>query len=152
MIRGLLICLIVVVSSVALAFEPNEVLSDPEQEARARAITQELRCLVCQNESIDASNASLARDLRIIVRERIKAGDTDQQVLDFVVARYGRFVLLRPPVEPQTYLVWFGPFLLLMIGLAGVVIYARRGMQKAALAEAALSPEERRRLEELTKE
>lgn len=140
-------------SSAALAFEPDEVLSDPMQEARARDITRELRCLVCQNESIDASNAPLAKDLRVLVRERIKAGDTDQQVLDYVVARYGRFVLLRPPVEPATYIVWFGPFVLLLIAGLSVILYARRRAPTAGIAaEPALTDEERKRLSELTNE
>lgn len=142
-----------VLSSAALAFEPDEVLSDPVQEARARDITRELRCLVCQNESIDASNAPLAKDLRVLVRERIKAGDTDSQVLDYVVARYGRFVLLRPPVEPQTYIVWFGPFALLIVAGASVFLYTRRRSLAAGIAsEPALTDEERKRLSELTKD
>jgi cytochrome c-type biogenesis protein CcmH len=152
MIRISIIVLTLFASCTSFAFEPNEVLSNPEQEARARAITQELRCLVCQNESIDASNAPLARDLRVLVRERIKAGDTDEQVVDYIVARYGRFVLLRPPVEPATYIVWFGPFVLLIIGLTGAFFYARRGRSEAGTGQASLSPDEQRRLKELTKE
>jgi cytochrome c-type biogenesis protein CcmH len=152
MIRILIIVASLLATSASSAFEPDEVLQDSQQEARARAITQELRCLVCQNESIDASNAPLARDLRVIVRERIKAGDTDEQVVEYVVARYGRFVLLRPPVEPATYVVWFGPFLLLIIGLTAAFFYARRGTREAAAVETSLSAEEQRRLQELTKE
>jgi cytochrome c-type biogenesis protein CcmH len=91
------------------AVEPSERLGDPGLEARARAISQELRCLVCQNESIDDSNAQLAHDLRLLVRRRLVAGDTDQQVLNYIVARYGVFVLLNPPFEPVTWLLWLGP-------------------------------------------
>ena len=91
------------------AVEPSERLADPGLEARARVISQELRCLVCQNESIDESNAQLAHDLRLLVRRRLVAGDTDQQVLNYIVARYGAFVLLNPPFEPVTWLLWLGP-------------------------------------------
>ena len=91
------------------AVEPSERLADPGLEARARVISQELRCLVCQNESIDESNAELAHDLRLLVRRRLVAGDTDQQVLNYIVARYGVFVLLNPPFEPVTWVLWLGP-------------------------------------------
>ena len=97
----------------AHAVEPGEMLKDPALEARARKLSQELRCVVCQNQSIDDSNAPLAHDLRVIVRERLPAGDTDSQVLAFVEARYGEFVLLRPPFKPQTLLLWLTPLLLL---------------------------------------
>ncbi len=131
----------------ALALEPGEALDDPALEARARAISRELRCLVCQNESIDDSAAPLARDLRRIVRERLVAGDSDEEVLDYVVARYGEYVLLRPRVKPQTWLLWFGPGLALLIGGAAIGIYVRR--RAAAPAPAALSPDEERRLREI---
>ncbi len=131
----------------ALALEPGEALDDPALEARARAISRELRCLVCQNESIDDSAAPLARDLRRIVRERLVAGDSDEEVLDYVVARYGEYVLLRPRVKPQTWLLWFGPGLALLIGGAAIGIYVRR--RAAAPAPAALSPDEERRLLEI---
>ena len=97
----------------AHAIQPDEVLADPALEARAREIGRELRCLVCQNQSIDDSDADLARDLRVLVRERLQAGDSDRQVVDYVVSRYGDFVLLRPPVKPATYALWFGPLLIL---------------------------------------
>jgi cytochrome c-type biogenesis protein CcmH len=119
----------------------------PALEARARAISRELRCLVCQNESIDDSAAPLARDLRRIVRERLVAGDSDEEVLDYVVARYGEYVLLRPRVKPQTWLLWFGPGLALLIGGAAIGFYVRR--RAAAPAPAALSPDEERRLREI---
>ena len=96
------------------AVEPSERLADPALEERARALSQELRCLVCQNQSIDESNADLAHDLRVLLRKRLLAGDTDRQVLDYVVARYGQFVLLDPPFEPATYLLWLTPPLLLL--------------------------------------
>jgi cytochrome c-type biogenesis protein CcmH len=132
----------------ALAVEPDEILDDPVLEARAREISKGLRCPVCQNESIDSSNAGLARDLRILVRERLVAGDSDQEVLDFVVARYSEFVLLQPPVKPMTYVLWFGPAVILVFGALAVAVYFARGNR--AQAEAApLSAEERKRLARL---
>lgn len=130
---------------------PDEVLDDPVLEARARDLSAEIRCLVCQNESIDASNAQLARDLRILVRERLVEGDSNQEVLDFLVARYGEFVLLRPPVNQATVLLWFGPALVLII--AGTVIFLRTRRRKtaAATAPAALSADEQARLNALLK-
>jgi cytochrome c-type biogenesis protein CcmH len=104
----------------ANAVEPDEVLADLALEARARAISQELRCLVCQNETIDESNAPLAKDLRIIVRERLIAGDTDEAVIQYVVERYGDYVLLRPPIRPATWLLWFGPLVLLIVGFVAI--------------------------------
>ena len=111
MIRRLLLAaaLLIAIGVPAWAVEPFERLADPALEARARAISQELRCLVCQNESIDELNASLAHDLRLLVRRRLVAGDSDQQVLNYIVARYGVFVLLDPPFEPVTWLLWLGP-------------------------------------------
>jgi cytochrome c-type biogenesis protein CcmH len=105
------------------AVEPSERLADPRLEARARVISQELRCLVCQNESIDESNAELAHDLRLLVRRRLVAGDTDQQVLNYIVARYGVFVLLNPPFEPVTWVLWLGPTALLLG--AGAILFLR---------------------------
>ncbi len=128
---------------------PDEVLDDPALEARARELSREIRCLVCQNESIDSSNAELARDLRILVRERLTAGDSDQQVLDYLVARYGDYVLLRPPVKPATYLLWFGPALLLLLGGAAVVRYFRPRRGNPPAAAAPLSDHERTRLKAL---
>jgi cytochrome c-type biogenesis protein CcmH len=100
----------------ARAVQPDEVLPDPALEARARAISEGLRCLVCQNQSIDDSEAPLAKDLRLLVRERLKAGDSDQEIVDFIVARYGEFVLYKPRIEATTWLLWFGPALLLLGG------------------------------------
>lgn len=110
----------------AAAVEPSEMLSDPALEARAREISRGIRCLVCQNENIDDSGAELAADLRRLVRERVKAGDSDQQVRDFLVARYGDYVLLRPPVEPRTWLLWFGPPALLALAGLGLLWQWRR--------------------------
>ncbi len=136
----------------ALAVEPDEILDDPVLEARARDISAGLRCLVCQNESIDASSAELARDLRILVRERLVAGDSDDEVRDFMVARYGDFVLLKPPVKPETYLLWFGPGVILVLASLGAGLYLRRRRMTAgtaATAAPALNAEERARLERL---
>ncbi len=131
----------------AAAYEPGEALDDPALEARARAISKELRCLVCQNESIDDSAAPLARDLRLLVRERLLAGDTDAQVLDHIVARYGEFVLLRPPVRPETWLLWYGPFAAVLLGLGIIVWRVRR--KPASDVNPALSAEEERRLRDI---
>ena len=110
----------------ALAVQPDEMLPDPALETRARALSKELRCMVCQNQSIDDSDAPLARDLRILVREHLRAGETDQQVLDFLVARYGEFVLLRPRFSPHTALLWLTPLGVLVIGALGIAMSARR--------------------------
>ena len=126
------------------AVEPDEVLPDAKLEERARDISRHLRCLVCQNESIDDSHASLARDLRLLVRERLKAGDSDQQIYDFLKQRYGDFVLLRPPVRPGTWLLWFGPALLLIIGATASLIWLRRRQRVAPAAP--LSDDEKREL------
>jgi cytochrome c-type biogenesis protein CcmH len=121
------------------AVQPDEILSDPVLEARARALSEGLRCLVCQNQSIDDSNAPLARDLRILLRERLKAGDSDDQAVDFIVARYGDFVLLRPRLTPETLILWVGPFALLLV--AGLFLYARRRPSEGT-AERSLDAEE----------
>ncbi|MEM8975529.1 MAG: cytochrome c-type biogenesis protein [Pseudomonadota bacterium] len=139
--------------NVVRAVEPDEILKDPALEQRARNLSAELRCLVCQNQSIDDSNAPLARDLRLLVRERLTAGDNDKQVLDFIVARYGEFVLLRPPFGLHTLLLWLAPLLLLggAIFLARRVSMRGRGM-KAAVKAQSLSPEEKARLAKLLDE
>lgn len=126
----------------AWAVEPSERLADPALEARARAISQELRCLVCQNESIDESNAPLAHDLRVLVRGRLVAGDTDRQVLNYVVARYGVFVLLDPPFEPLTWVLWLGPPAL-VVGAAAVLLLRARQRDPGPAPE--LTPEENAR-------
>ena len=110
----------------AIAVLPDEVLKDPALEARARIISQDLRCLVCQNQSIDDSNATLAKDLRVIVRERLTAGDSNEQVFAFVVSRYGNYVLLDPPLQANTILLWASPFLMLAIALGVAFFYLKR--------------------------
>jgi len=110
----------------ALAVQPDEILKDPVLEARARTLSRELRCMVCQNQSIDDSDAPLARDLRILVRERLTAGDSDKQVLDFLVARYGEFVLLKPRLAWHTVLLWLTPLAVLIVGGIALLIIARR--------------------------
>ena len=129
------------------AIEPGEALADPALEARARAISREIRCLVCQNENIDESGADLARDLRRLVRERLVAGDRDQAVRDFLVARYGDYVLLRPPLKPTTWLLWFAPPLILLLGILGLVIRSRG--RRTAVAPPPLDPAERQALARL---
>ena len=131
-------------AAAAGAVEPEEQLADPALEARAREIGQELRCLVCQNQSIDDSDADLARDLRRIVRERLTAGDTDDQVMAFVTARYGDYVLLRPPLRAGTLALWFGPVVLLGAGIAAIMLRRRR-----RVAAERFSAEEDRRLARL---
>ena len=134
-------------TSPASAVEPDEVLADSGLEARARAISRELRCLVCQNQSIDDSGAPLARDLRLLVRERLKAGASDAEVIDHVVARYGDFVLLRPPFKASTLALWAGPWMVLAAGIAWIVIRRRRARRDGAREPEPLSADERRRLE-----
>ena len=132
----------------ARAVEPQEVMADPKLEARARVLSQELRCLVCQNQSIDDSNAELARDLRVLVRERLAAGDSDAAVLAFIEARYGEFVLLRPPFSVRTLLLWLAPVLLLA-GAVYAILRRVRAPVPAGNAAAPLSADEQRRLSEL---
>ncbi|MDP7600180.1 MAG: cytochrome c-type biogenesis protein CcmH [Rhodospirillales bacterium] len=116
----------------ANAVNPSEILKDPVLEKRARAISKGLRCVVCQNQSIDDSDAQLARDLRVLVREQLVAGDSDQAVVDYVVSRYGDFVLLRPPVKAETLVLWFGPVVIALIGAMGLVLFFRRQKRYAA--------------------
>ena len=115
-------------ATTAVAVQPDEMLADPKLEARARTLSRELRCMVCQNQSIDDSEAPLARDLRILVRERLKAGDGDAQVLDFLTARYGEFVLLKPPLTWHTALLWLAPSGVLMLGMVTLIMARRRRM------------------------
>ena len=130
------------------AVQPDEVLNDTALEARARNLSRELRCMVCQNQSIDDSEAPLARDLRLLVRERLSKGDSDQQVLDFLVSRYGAFVLLRPPLEKHTLLLWGLPPLVLIVGLIWLLVRARRHSSVHQGSEI-LSQEEKQRLSTL---
>ena len=122
----LILAICLAAGSVVMAVEPGEILADAKLEARARAISADLRCLVCQNQSIDDSDADLARDLRLVVRERLTKGDTDAQIFEFVAARYGDFVLLNPPFNARTILLWGGPAGVFIIGLISVIIYFRR--------------------------
>jgi cytochrome c-type biogenesis protein CcmH len=132
--------------SAAHAVLPDEMMADPAKEARARNLSRELRCMVCQNQSIDDSEAPLARDLRLLVRERIAAGDTDAQVIDFLVARYGEFVLLKPRFERQTLLLWLVPPLVLLSGGAALWMHTRRRAKGGPETSNALSAEEEAKL------
>ena len=133
----------------AFAVNPDEVLADPALEARARAISAELRCMVCQNQSIDDSNAELAKDLRVLVRERIKAGDSDRQVMDYIVSRYGEFVLLKPRIGTNTILLWGMPVFLLIVGGAVIVRQISRRRRPATVEP--LSDDEQKALDEILK-
>ncbi|MGB8274778.1 MAG: cytochrome c-type biogenesis protein [Alphaproteobacteria bacterium] len=148
--RFLFVLLWLVTLGPALAVEPSEMLSDPALEARARDISKNLRCLVCQNQSIDDSNATLAHDLRVLVRQRLEAGDTNEQAVQYIVNRYGDFVLLRPPIEPDTYALWFGPPVLLVGAVIALALFFRR--RRTALAAAKprpLTAEEQKDVERL---
>src|SRR5215210_850834 len=134
------------ISAPALAVQPDEVLRDPVVEHRARDISSGLRCLVCQNQSIDESDAPLAKDLRILVRERLTAGDSDDQIRDFLVQRYGEFVLLKPAFKAHTLLLWLGPFLILALGAIGLLRTLR---QRSPQPAAPLDEAEQRALEDL---
>jgi cytochrome c-type biogenesis protein CcmH len=141
MLTGLLL---VVCATDGRAIQPAEVLGDPALEARAREIGKELRCLVCQNQSIDDSDADLARDLRVLVRERLQAGDSDRQVVDYVVSRYGDFVLLRPPLKGSTYALWFGPPLILLMAVVAIFIFYRNRQRRTVdAAQLGVADEER---------
>jgi cytochrome c-type biogenesis protein CcmH len=132
----------------AVAVQPDEILKDQTLEARARGLSRELRCMVCQNQSIDDSDAPLARDLRLLVRERLTAGDSDSQVIDFLVARYGEFVLLRPRFAWHNAVLWLTPLVVLIAGAIGIFLAARR-QRSTAPAAVPLSAEEERRLAEV---
>lgn len=140
--------LLACVSNVALAVQPDEILKDPALEARARNLSRELRCMVCQNQSIDDSEAPLARDIRVLVRERLTKGDSDQQVIDYLVARYGEFVLLKPRFEWATALLWGLPPAALLVGMIGLFVVARRH-KSVSIEPATLSADEQSRLSTL---
>jgi len=148
MIRRLvtLFLMLAALTGPALAVQPDEVLKDPVLEARARDLSAGLRCMVCQNQSIDDSNADLARDLRILVRERLTAGDTDQQVVDYVVARYGEFVLLQPRFNWRNAALWATPAILLLAGIAYALTHARSATRRPPEK---LTSEEEARLKEI---
>jgi cytochrome c-type biogenesis protein CcmH len=150
--RALLALMLVMTMAVAAhAVQPDEIMSDASKEARARDLSRELRCMVCQNQSIDDSEAPLARDLRLLVRERIAAGDTDAQVLDFLVSRYGEFVLLKPRLNSHTWLLWFLTPLALAAGGIALWAYGRRRRVSLEQDEAMLNltPEEEARISQL---
>ncbi len=139
--------------SPAIAVEPDEILSDSGLEERAREISLELRCLVCQNQSIDDSNAPLAKDLRVLVRERLKSGDSDREVVDHIVARYGEFVLLRPRFGVHTLILWLGPPLLLVLAIFIMYrAFKRRRAESDAAPPKKLSAAEKKKLEKLLAE
>ena len=149
----LLLALMPHLPSAVSAFSADEALDDPAQEARALKLHDELRCPVCQGQAISDSNAELARDLRRIVRERIDAGDFDDDVFDYLTDRYGDFILLRPRVKPTNYVLWFGPALVFVLGAGGLLMYVRRRRGSAApSAPAPLSEAEREELEKLSRD
>ena len=147
-IRHVFLAVLLVLPMYAHAVQPDEVLRNPALEARARALSKELRCMVCQNQSIDDSDAPLARDLRVLVRERLTVGDSDAQVLDYLVARYGEFVLLRPRLSWQTALLWLIAPVLFVGGAIGIILALRRRTSTPE-STAALNAEERERLARL---
>ncbi|TBZ49416.1 cytochrome c-type biogenesis protein [Rhizobium leguminosarum] len=150
MMRRLLLAFaLLLMAAPAFAVNPDEVLADPALEARARALSAELRCMVCQNQSIDDSNADLAKDLRLLVRERITDGDSDEAVLNYVVSRYGEFVLLKPRVGMKTVLLWGAPVLLVLAGGLSLLVFARKRAGKPTGSK--LTADEQARLSELLK-
>ncbi len=149
---ALLLALALGAASPARAVEPSEVLPNPVEEARARDISKNLRCLVCQNQSIDDSDAQLARDLRLLVRERIRAGDSDNDVIAYVVSRYGDFVLLKPPFKATTAALWFGPAAIALAAIFAAVAFYRRRAKGAAAGPKPLTETEKRRLAAVLKD
>ncbi|MBZ9669463.1 cytochrome c-type biogenesis protein CcmH [Mesorhizobium sp. ES1-3] len=145
-LTSIVLLLALLFAGTAMAVKPDEMLADPALEARARALSEGLRCMVCQNQSIDESDADLARDLRILVRQRLVAGDTDQQVMDYVVSRYGEFVLLKPRFDLRNALLWGTPVLLLLAGGVFITLSAR---SRRVPATAALSAEEQAALDKM---
>lgn len=154
---GVILLISAVWASPSYAVNPEEILSDPIMEENARAVSRHLRCVVCQNQSIDDSDAELARDMRVLVRERIMAGDTNREVLDYMVSRYGNYVLLKPPFQASTYVLWIGPFVIFLLGLiaVGVFMYQRRpravpvGEKSRNTGPTSLTDEERKKLDKL---
>jgi cytochrome c-type biogenesis protein CcmH len=141
--------LVALTGTASHAVQPDEIMSDPVKETRARELSRELRCMVCQNQSIDDSEAPLARDLRLLVRERIAAGDSDAQVIDFLVARYGEFVLLKPRLNLHTWLLWLLPPLVLAGGGLAIWANGKRRLRASGVAEEALTADEKARLSAL---
>ena len=147
-LRAARVLALVLAAGAARAVQPDEVLPDPALEARARALSSELRCMVCQNQSIDDSDAPLARDIRLLIRERIVKGESNQAVRAFLVSRYGDFILLEPPFKPETLLLWLSAPLTLALGALGIYFAMRRARDPAP----ALSPAEEQRLAEVTRD
>ena len=148
----LILCLIAAPLTPVWAVQPDEVLSDPALESRARDMSKDLRCLVCRNESIDESNAELARDLRLLVRERLVAGDTNEEALAYIVGRYGEFVLLRPQTGGSNWLLWGAGPLMLLLSLISGGMYLRHRSRTPSAAEVTLSTDEQARLQEILKD
>lgn len=146
---GLLLIIVSFLPCVALAKEAKPLSNDPELEKRVMALSEQLRCLVCQNETLAGSQADLAEDLRGLIREQMKAGKSDKEIIAFLTARYGKFILYKPPVDPTTYLLWFGPFILLLAGLLFLFRYLKQ--RRDLITEQPLSADERRRAEALLK-
>lgn len=148
----MILSLVTLYSPSSLAVEPNEVLSDAALEARAREISKGFRCVVCQNQSIDDSNAGLARDMRQLVRERLVAGDTNAEVTNYMVSRYGNYVLLKPPLDKSTYALWYGPLLIIGLGFLILLIFFHRRQNSSVVTTEKLNDEEQRRFEALLEE
>lgn len=151
-LRPALLAMLLAFGTPGLAVQPDEVLDDPAMEARARDLSAGLRCLVCRNESIDESNAELARDMRLLVRERLVEGDSNEQVMAFIVERYGEYVLLRPTTEGTNMILWIAAPTLFLIAFGSSIIYLRRRERAPELAGSGLNADEERRLKELLKE
>jgi cytochrome c-type biogenesis protein CcmH len=144
---GLLLIMVSFLPCLALAKEAKPLSNDPELEKRVMALSEQLRCLVCQNETLAGSQADLAEDLRGLIREQMKAGKSDKEIIAFLTERYGKFILYKPPVDPTTYLLWFGPFILLLAGLLFLFRYLKQ--RRDLITEQPLSADERRRAEAL---
>lgn len=152
LLRTSILTLVLAFGTPALAVQPDEILPDAAMEGRARDISSGLRCLVCRNESIDESNADLARDMRLLVRERLVAGDSNEQVIAFIVERYGEYVLLRPTTEGTNLLLWIAAPTLFVIAMGSSIVYLRRRERAPELAGTGLDADEERRLKELLNE
>ncbi len=153
-IYALLALAVLLSTSPVWAVEPDEMLKDPVLEQRARDVSKDLRCVICQNQSIDDSDSGIAKKMRLLVRDRITKGDSNQQVKDYLVSRYGDFVLLKPPMKAKTLFLWFGPLLMVVIGLLGIIFYYRRRSRLSAEQSGAapLNAQEQERLNALLKE
>jgi len=148
-VLAILALALVTVTGPALAVEPAEMFDDPQREKRAQQLFQQLRCVVCQNQSIYESNADVAADMREVIRAKIEAGATNAEIKAYLTERYGDFVLLEPPMKPATYALWFGPAVVVVLGALGIAVYFRRRRQGRAAGAGRLSPAEERRLTEV---